>query len=163
MPDEHGNGVTRRDLLKKGVALGGTALWVTPAVQVLGVSRAYAQTASPPPPPDGCDPNISYIAINLQCSSGCLYFKFEYEDGEWVEDNGYGQVEEHCPGFDPCDKAREGLGKISVTGSNESATITVIADGCVLEDVAVKGGQVCQVYSDLDKESLTVRCPTTVG
>ncbi|MEX1005542.1 MAG: carboxypeptidase-like regulatory domain-containing protein [Acidimicrobiia bacterium] len=43
-------GISRRDLLKRSAALGGTALWVTPAVQAIGMSRALAQETSPLPP-----------------------------------------------------------------------------------------------------------------
>lgn len=43
---QHNDGVTRRDLIKKGALLGGTVMWVTPAVQTVGMSRALAQTPS---------------------------------------------------------------------------------------------------------------------
>ncbi len=39
--------ITRRELLKKGALVGGTALWVTPVVQVVGMSRAFAKETSP--------------------------------------------------------------------------------------------------------------------
>jgi uncharacterized protein YfaP (DUF2135 family) len=42
--------VSRRELLKRGAALGGAVLWVTPGMQVVGMSRALAQEVSPVPP-----------------------------------------------------------------------------------------------------------------
>ena len=56
-------GVTRREALKKGALFGGALVWTVPAVQVVGVGRAFAQTTSPlvtppepPPPPDDVPP-----------------------------------------------------------------------------------------------------------
>ena len=45
---------TRREALKRGAVIGGTVLWVTPVVQTLGMSRAFAQT-----PSDVCVPGWS--------------------------------------------------------------------------------------------------------
>lgn len=39
--------MTRRDLLKRGAAIGGAVLWATPVVQVVGMGRAYAKEVSP--------------------------------------------------------------------------------------------------------------------
>ena len=36
-------GMTRRDLLRRGTVVGGTLLWVAPAIQSIG-AKAYAQT-----------------------------------------------------------------------------------------------------------------------
>lgn len=40
-------GVTRRDLLKRGAALGGAIVWMTPVVQTVGMAPAFAQDCSP--------------------------------------------------------------------------------------------------------------------
>jgi hypothetical protein len=40
-------GVSRRDFLKRGAALGGAIAWATPVVQTIGMRAAFAQTASP--------------------------------------------------------------------------------------------------------------------
>ena len=41
-------GLTRREALKRGAILGGVALaWTTPAVQIVGMSPAFATTTSP--------------------------------------------------------------------------------------------------------------------
>ena len=42
-------GFTRREALRRGAIFGGTALWVTPLVQTIGMSEALAQTGSPTP------------------------------------------------------------------------------------------------------------------
>jgi hypothetical protein len=39
------SGMTRRDLIRRGAVVGGTLLWVAPAIQSIG-SKAYAQTGS---------------------------------------------------------------------------------------------------------------------
>ena len=41
------DGLSRRDFLKRGAALGGALVWVTPVVQVVGMRPAFAQTVSP--------------------------------------------------------------------------------------------------------------------
>ncbi len=51
----HEEGLTRREALKRGAILGGVALaWTTPAVQIVGMSPALAQTTSPVG--QGCTP-----------------------------------------------------------------------------------------------------------
>jgi hypothetical protein len=46
MTEEIHEGLTRREVLKKGAKLGGTLLWVAPVVQAVGMSPAMAQVAS---------------------------------------------------------------------------------------------------------------------
>ena len=46
MPPSPSQGITRRDLLKKGAVLGGVVVWVTPIVQSVGMDRAFAQATS---------------------------------------------------------------------------------------------------------------------
>lgn len=45
---ESGHGITRREAIRKGAVLGGTALWVAPVVQNIGIARAFGQAPSPP-------------------------------------------------------------------------------------------------------------------
>ena len=40
-------GLTRREMIKRGALLGGTVMWVTPVVQAVGMSRALAAAPSP--------------------------------------------------------------------------------------------------------------------
>ena len=46
--DEQAGGVTRREALKRGALLGGALVWATPAVQVIGMKPAFAQSVSAP-------------------------------------------------------------------------------------------------------------------
>ena len=41
-----GTGMSRRQALKRGAVVAGTAMWVTPALQVLSMSSASAQQPS---------------------------------------------------------------------------------------------------------------------
>ena len=88
MGEEQGQGITRRDLLRKGAVLGGAVVWTTPVVQTLGMGRAFASTASPV---DG--PDVSYIALVLSCGGTPTYFvKWEANgDGSFEDDPGTGQ------------------------------------------------------------------------
>ena len=74
-------GITRRDLLRRGAVLGGAVMWTTPVVQTLGMGRAFAQTASPTGGKD-----ISYIGINVNCNGESYFLK--WEDGGWEDSPG---------------------------------------------------------------------------
>lgn len=56
--------LTRREALKRGAALGGMLLWITPAVQAVGMSRALAQETSGP------------------CTTYCIKFEFTGSDND---------------------------------------------------------------------------------
>ena len=83
MSENKGEGISRRDLLRKGAVLGGAVVWATPVVQTLSMGRAYAQTASP----TGVK-GISYVGIMLTGCPGDLtnfFVKWEEEgeDSDW--------------------------------------------------------------------------------
>lgn len=133
-------GITRRDLLRRGAVLGGAVVWTTPMVQTLGMGRAFAQTASPV----GTD--ISYIAITWRCGDGPYFFTKNEEDGtadgKWEPDPGSipgceGQLPGH-PGATKVDNPTE----FSVEYNGNCATITVdnTLAGCEINYV-LKGGQ----------------------
>jgi hypothetical protein len=71
--EEVSQGITRRDLLRRGAVLGGAVVWTTPVVQTLGMGRAFAQTASPV---DG-GKDISYLVIHWDCGDGEFHTKVE--------------------------------------------------------------------------------------
>ncbi|MEX1005551.1 MAG: hypothetical protein WD156_09295 [Acidimicrobiia bacterium] len=73
-------GLTRRDILKRGAVLGGALVWVTPAVQIVGMGRAKAQIPSP-----GC---IRY----------CM--KWEVDGNDRVQDT---EVQDDIVYVTPCD------------------------------------------------------------
>ena len=85
MSENKGEGISRRDLLRKGAVLGGAVAWATPVVQTLSMGRAFAQTASPTG-----DKDISYIGINVTDCTGTngiedFFVKWEEEgvDSDW--------------------------------------------------------------------------------
>ena len=57
--EERYDGITRREVLKKGAILGGALVWATPMVQTVGMAAAGAQTA-PEPSPRECAFILSY-------------------------------------------------------------------------------------------------------
>jgi hypothetical protein len=44
------SGVTRRQALKRGAAVGAAAVWTVPAIQVVSLTAAHADSPSAPPP-----------------------------------------------------------------------------------------------------------------
>jgi len=128
--EDTSQGITRRDLLRRGAVLGGAVVWTTPVVQTLGMGRAFAQTASP----TGKD--ISYLVIHWDCGEGEFHTKFE---------NGQQQA-----GATPdCEMSLEGStaanlpAGISVgTPSGPCVTITVDASfaNCTILEVLLKAG-----------------------
>lgn len=165
MPSSPNQGISRRDLLKKGAILGGAVVWVTPIVQSVGMGRAFAQTTSP------CMPPISYIAMNVQCNGSIYFIKWEADLGEF----GLFEVDPgSVPGckdiFMPMGTAMDGddLGfSVSVDASG-TATVTLPQSPdpeCIVIAGVVKGGQLCNVITDFGvilpaDMPFTVGCPT---
>lgn len=153
MPPSPSQGITRRDLLKKGAVLGGAVVWVTPIVQSVGMGRAFAQVTSP------CTPPISYIAMNVTCGGiqsfikweGDEFLDFEYDPGTtpgctftMIGDHVYGGI--------------GGLG-FSVDPQADGTHIITVGPGCTVQLVAVKGGQECDVFVPPSDGSFPVSCP----
>ena len=137
-------GISRRDLLKRGAALGGAVVWATPVVQTLGMGRAYAQSASPP--------DISYIALLISCDGGNPLWFVKWEEGSgWEDDPGAMQE---------CSNALPVAGAVSVNGGNLGLDMQDAGGGCynlvltgpspctsgelTVQVGVVKGGQECQ-------------------
>ncbi len=139
MPSSPNQGITRRDLLKKGAVLGGAVVWVTPIVQSVGMGRAFAQTTSP------CTPPISYIAMNVTCNGNAYFIKWEADLGEFGL---FDPDPSSVPGCDgivtPAGAKIDGddLGFSVSVDPDGIATVTVGPDCDVLAGV-VKGGQLC--------------------
>ena len=166
MPSSPTQGITRRDLLKKGAALGGAVVWVTPIVQSVGMGRAFAQTPSP------CTPGISYIAMNIKCFEGGIdvFYFIKWEQGnmdEWeVEPGSVPGCEDIFTPFGA--KAAGGLptptppakGFVVTIDSSGFATVTPGPECTVLEGV-VKGGQLCNPILEAPTDMpFIVGCPT---
>ena len=136
MPENKGEGISRRDLLRKGAVLGGAVVWVTPVVQTLGMGRAFAQTASP------VGKDISYIGINVSnCEVNGAPFFLKWEDGAWEDSPGAGPS---CAEKEdlPAGVNGGGLGFRVGVGPNDSCKSLFIPaeyEGCTVE-VWVKAG-----------------------
>jgi len=70
-------GLTRREMLRKGAVLGGALAWSIPTVQTFGMAPAFAAATSHA---------ISYVAMVLKC--GDKYYRAKYEVGGGWEDGG---------------------------------------------------------------------------
>lgn len=69
---ESQQGITRRDLLRRGAVLGGAVVWTTPVVQTLGMGRAFAQSGTPVGGKD-----VSYAVISWECNGDIKKVKWE--------------------------------------------------------------------------------------
>ncbi|MDX1468864.1 MAG: twin-arginine translocation signal domain-containing protein [Acidimicrobiia bacterium] len=143
MAETESQGITRRDLLKRGAALGGAVVWATPIVQTLGMGRAYAQTASPP--------DISYIALVLACDGVPTWFVKWEDGGGWENDPGAMQE---------CSATLTLGGAVSANGGDLGLDMQDAGGGCynlvlvgsnpctsgelTVQAGVVKGGQECQ-------------------
>ena len=65
-------GVTRRDLLRRGAVLGGALAWSVPAVQTFGMQPAYAAATSYA---------VSYVAMVHDCGGSRYQVKWEVGGG----------------------------------------------------------------------------------
>jgi hypothetical protein len=133
-------GISRRDMLKRGAALGGAVVWATPVVQVIGMSPALATTASPVP----CTTFVSYRA------------KAEWNGSEYVWESNPGVGRNDC---DDCGGAEgvDGSAFLNITGDDEVATVTVISSDCSLTGMVVaKAGRDGCFDGSGDSTSMTV-------
>jgi hypothetical protein len=137
MDDLERQGLTRREMLRKGVITGGAALaWAAPVVTTVGLNSAMAATTSPV-----VNLDLSYIAINFTCpGSGTVFFS-KFDEGGW--DDGAGQVASQCAGTGiTTANGVDATGKFSanlVTG-----VVTALGD-CTLVLAVGKKGQTCEV------------------
>ena len=148
-------GITRRELIRRGAALGGAVVWVTPVVQTMGMGRAFAQTASPAP----CTPGISFIAMNVTCGGVDYFIKWE-APGSWEVDPGSAPG---CEGsFTPSGQKISGatLG-FSVTVDSSGIATVHIPVTCTVNKAAVKGGENCDVFNGPITGNPTFSCPQT--
>lgn len=161
MAEIESQGISRRDLLKRGAALGGAVVWATPVVQTLGMGRAFASTASP------TGTAISYIAITWSCDGGQTYNFSKNEangspNGTWEPSPGtIPGCEGLLPGHDGATKVDE-PSEFTINYDGNCATIVVDGGltGCEINFVA-KGGQEPCVTGSLSAGSNPPICITT--
>ena len=65
-------GISRRDALKRGAVAGGAVLWVSPIVQNIGISKAWATHGSPHP-----GTGVSFVAFRFTCGGTTYFVKLE--------------------------------------------------------------------------------------
>jgi len=156
MAEERNQGLTRREMLRRGVITGGAALaWATPVVTTIGLNRALATATSP----GECTPAISYIAINFTCS-GTQYFS-KFDSGGWDPFTGNPTVEEQCPGYV---KTGTGVEADDFGFSFSLATGNLFVPAtCTVVDIAVFGGNQCAVSNNVNiqgETTVNVGCPS---
>src|SRR4051812_33824873 len=76
-PDET-TGLSRRAMLRRSAAVGGTLLWVTPTVSVLSATAAVAGSA--PPHGDGSKLAASYYILSIKCGTDYYLIKVGKDD-----------------------------------------------------------------------------------
>ena len=164
---EETQGVTRRELLRRGAVLGGAVMWITPVVQTLGMGRAFAQTTSPTG-----DKEISYIGINVTgCDVNDAPFFAKWEDGNWEESPG---AAPECADKDSLPNGVDGGTKgfsVSLIGDGSCANLHIPAEyaNCTVT-VWVKAGssssipEPCNTYTNaqLNFGSTTTVCSAVV-
>ena len=126
MGEETSQGITRRDLLRRGAVLGGAVVWTTPVVQTLGMGRAFAQTTSPTGGKD-----ISYLVIAWSCDGGAWrHTKFD-ENGNAEAGN-----------LPDCNEKVAALGS---TPDNNPGFVVSVDGPCATITVPDLGGTDCTV------------------
>jgi hypothetical protein len=139
-------GVSRRDALKKGAAVGGALLWATPVVQTIGMTRAYAAGVSG----SGEEAGPSYIALNVDCggrrSTG---YSIKYE-GCTAPDDCFETDPGRTPGceglfdFEGVETDGDALGFVVDGPHPDTGCVTIIVPaGCTVTESVIKKGQEC--------------------
>lgn len=140
MGEEVSQGITRRDLLRRGAVLGGAVMWTTPVVQTLGMGRAFAQTASP------VETRISFIAMNVNCGGTVFFVKWETDTGQF----------ESSPADNNPNCMLGGAGT-SADGDVLGLSVSIKSNGCAEVDFGasctfvsgvVFGGGTCTTFTD---------------
>jgi hypothetical protein len=143
MSELEGQGLTRREMLRKGVITGGAALaWATPVVTTIGINRAMASTTSPVTTTTTTTVvgGLSYIAINFTCGTDTTVYYSKFDENGWS--GGAGQVESQCPGISTDNGVDAGA--LGFTANLETGAVTA-GPGCTILKVGRKGGQDCDV------------------
>ena len=151
MAENENQGITRRDLLKRGAALGGAVVWATPVVQTLGMGRAFAQTASP------CSPAISFIAMCVTCNGEQFVIKWE-APGSWDTPDPVCKVDENCPDADPALGSDLGF-SVTLNGGDGCASVSFDSATCSVQAVTVFGGGICDPVDGPFRSGFEVCCP----
>lgn len=153
---ERASVINRREALKKGAIAGGAVLWVTPAVQSIGLSRALAQPASP-----RRVQSISNIQFRFQCGTTTYYAH--------VDSLGSANRCQAGAGNNPCVSPeagdQNGCGRFTlnvVRQGNEVSQVTVtLNSGCTFLEGASKCGGSCHPAVGAGQTATFGACPAT--
>lgn len=136
---DRSRGLSRRQTLKRGAALGGALLWATPAVQSLTMKPAFAQVT---PRVDGVE-GASFIAMNVVCLDGPFVIKLECNGTcAWEPDPGEFPDCDFSPEGEKASGAAKGFtftGPDPVTG----CVTVLVPPTCRVKKSAIKGGDCC--------------------
>lgn len=149
-PEVPGGVVSRRDVVRRGAALGGTLLWVAPVVQTIGMTRAAAQEPSNGGTPPG-EAGPSFIALNVSDGQGprSTAYSIKYEGCTAPAD-----CFESDPGATPgCEgifasegQATDGddLGFLVEGPDPETGCVTIhVPEGFTVTESVIKKGETC--------------------
>lgn len=140
--------ITRRDALKRGALIGAGAVWATPVIQSIGMSRAFATVVS--------DPDATYYAIKIE-EGGCE----DISNQTGVPSGG------HCLDVDVSVTPISGgcssiVNLVDVAEDNDPTPWKIeLADGCYPITIARKSSTDCDVISvddawDSSTQTITV-------
>lgn len=126
--------LTRREVLKRGAAVGGTLVWAAPVVQSLGVRPAWAVYGQ----------DISFVCLNLLCDGAAVFVKFQCtEQGVCTIERDATKCNPHCS-FTPVDGDGNGDGVIPGNADPRTGCVIVTVPGnCQITASVVKAGQRC--------------------
>lgn len=100
------SGMTRRDLMRRGAVVGGTLLWVAPAIQSIGAKAYAAEGGVSPGRCAACfcfDPIVSTLAPNLCNDDGQSGTRLSAQTcAAFCTAEGYRQSD-WCSGTDQCE------------------------------------------------------------
>lgn len=153
---------SRRDALKRGAVVGGL-LWVTPAVQMIGISPAHAQSTSPGG--GGVDlKGISFIEFSFTCEGTLHYAKIDTIDSPTSFDcEGPSHKGAHC-GVSRTGAAN-GCGKFTLSdlvyddGDLVRVTVNLTCTDADFVAGRSKCGQECVVQSVSGTSAMFFGCP----
>ena len=121
--------LSRREFLKRGAVVGGAAVWMTPVVQTVGMSSAFAQATSP-----GDCAYIFAVKIELNRVDGVF---------DWVCDVVSGSDQGNCLGEtypDACDSGKV-VSVVPVESGGEFVGVVItLQPDCQVQDGAIKAG-----------------------
>jgi hypothetical protein len=139
-------GLTRRDVLTRGITGAGVAtlVWTNPLIKTV----ALAQTSDGSPSPGG-GPGISFVALLLDCEGTKYQVKFE-DDNDFASaecDSDGVNTTKHCPNTWPAGGCPPEEENVHATQSDGNVTVH-LGEKCTVDDFIVKCGLCCEGPGD---------------